>query len=101
MFVYPNEPSARIDQLPRNLGWYVHRGGCVLSGMRRFPPLLVAGASLAVALALAAAGSLSVAAAPADAYYLNTSTDANPDNAHLNLLRFPPRNPGFRPCIQR
>jgi hypothetical protein len=68
--------------------------------MRRFPPLLVAGASLAAAFALAAAGSLAAAAAPADAYYLNTSTDANPDNAHLNLLRFPPKNPGFRPCIE-
>jgi hypothetical protein len=59
------------------------------------------GALLAAAFALAAAGSLAAGAAPADAFYLNTSTDANPDNAHLNLLRFPPRNPGFRPCIHR
>jgi hypothetical protein len=59
------------------------------------------GASLAAVLALATAGSLAGAAAPADAFYLNTTTDANPDNAHLNLLRFPPKNPGFRPCIRR
>jgi hypothetical protein len=59
------------------------------------------GASLAAAFALAAAGLLAAAAAPAEAFYLNTSTDANPDNAHLNLLRFPPRSPRFRPCIHR
>jgi hypothetical protein len=57
------------------------------------------GASLAAALALTAAGTLAGAAAPADAFYL-TSTDAARDH-HLNILRFPPRNPGFRPCIGR
>jgi len=55
------------------------------------------GGSLAAAFALAAAGSLAGAAAPADASYL-TSTDATPDH-HLNILRFPPKNPRFRPCI--
>jgi hypothetical protein len=51
--------------------------------------------SAAFVAALALAGS----AAPADAFYL-TSTNATPDH-HLNILRFPPRNPGFRPCIGR
>jgi hypothetical protein len=58
-------------------------------------------AAVAAVLALAAAGMLAAAAAPADAYYLNTTTDDNRDNAHLNLFRFPPKNPGFRPCITR
>lgn len=66
--------------------------------MRRFPSLLVA---VAAVFALAAAGSLAVAAAPADAYYLNTSTDDKADNGHWDLLRFPPKNPRFRPCIRR
>jgi hypothetical protein len=57
------------------------------------------GASLAAAFALAAAGSLAGAAAPADAAYLK-STDATSDH-HLNVLRFPPKNPRFRPCIIR
>jgi hypothetical protein len=57
------------------------------------------GASLAAAVALVAGGSLAGAAAPADAFYLK-STDAVPDH-HLNILRFPPRNPRFRPCIDR
>lgn len=58
-------------------------------------------ASLIAAFAFVAAGSLAATAAPAEAYYLNTSTDADPDNAHLNLFRFPPANPGFKPCIRR
>ena len=57
------------------------------------------GALLAAAFALAAAGSLAGAAAPAHAFYLK-STDATPDH-HLDILRFPPRNPSFRPCIGR
>jgi hypothetical protein len=57
------------------------------------------GASLFAAFALAAAGSLAGAAAPADAFYLK-STDEVADR-HLNILRYPPRNPGFRPCIDR
>jgi hypothetical protein len=56
-------------------------------------------AALVAALALAATGSLAGGAAPAQAYYL-TSTAEVPDG-HLNVLRFPPRNPGFRPCIAR
>jgi hypothetical protein len=57
------------------------------------------GALLAAAFALAAAGSLAGAAAPSDAFYLK-STDAVADH-HLDILRFPPRNPSFRPCIGR
>ena len=68
-----------------------------LAGMRARTATF--GASLAAAFAFGAAGSLAGAAAPADAFYLK-STDATPDH-HLNILRFPPRNPGFRPCIGR
>lgn len=57
------------------------------------------GASLVGAFALTAAGALAGAAAPADAFYLK-STDAARDH-HLNILRYPPRNPSFRPCINR
>jgi hypothetical protein len=57
------------------------------------------GALLAAAFALAAAGSLAGAAAPADAFYLKSTDDAA--DHHLDILRFPPRNPGFRPCIDR
>ena len=68
-----------------------------LAGMRTRTARI--GALVAAALALAAAGSLAGAAAPADAHYLK-STDAAADH-HLNILRYPPRNPGFRPCIDR
>jgi hypothetical protein len=71
--------------------------GSPLAGMRTRTATF--GASLAAAFALAAAGSLAGAAAPADAFYLK-STDATPDH-HLNILRFPPKNPRFRPCIGR
>jgi hypothetical protein len=54
-------------------------------------------ASLVAAFALVASVSLAGAAAPAQAAYLK-STDAVADH-HLNILRWPPRNPGFRPCI--
>jgi hypothetical protein len=66
-----------------------------LAGMRTRAATF--GALLAAAFALAAAGSLAGAAAPADAFYLK-STDAAADH-HLDILRFPPRNPSFRPCI--
>lgn len=56
-------------------------------------------AVLAAAFALTATASLAGAAAPADAFYLK-STDHAADH-HLNVLRFPPRNPSFRPCIRR
>src|SRR5262249_35565057 len=63
------------------------------AGMRtRSTPML---ALLAVAFALVAT---SAVAAPADAFYLK-STDHAADH-HLNILRFPPRNPSFRPCIR-
>jgi hypothetical protein len=68
-----------------------------LTGMRTRAATF--GASLAAAFALAAAGLLAGAAAPADAFYLK-STDAVADH-HLDILRFPPRNPSFRPCIGR
>jgi hypothetical protein len=78
---------------------------CPMSTMKRRPVagmrarIATFGVSLAAAFALAAAGSLAGAAAPAEAYYLK-STDEAPDR-HLNILRFPPRNPSFRPCIER
>ncbi len=50
-------------------------------------------AFLVAAIALAAAAT----AAPAQAYYLS-STEQVPDH-HLNLLRWPPKSPSFRPCI--
>jgi hypothetical protein len=68
-----------------------------LTGMRTRAATFAA--SLTAAFALAAAGSLAGAAAPADAFYLK-STDAVADH-HLDILRFPPRNPSFRPCIGR
>jgi hypothetical protein len=68
-----------------------------LASMRTRPAAF--GASLAAAFALAAAGSLAGAAVPADAFYIK-STDATLDH-HLNILRWPPRNPAFRPCIGR
>jgi hypothetical protein len=58
--------------------------------------IAVAGATLAVA----AAGSLAAAAAPANAAFITSSTDVVPDH-HLDILRFPPRAPSFRPCIAR
>jgi hypothetical protein len=67
------------------------------SGMRTRRTTIAA--SLLAAFALLATTSLAGAAAPAHAYYL-TSTDAVADR-HLNILRWPPRNPGFRPCINR
>src|SRR5262245_442101 len=56
-------------------------------------------ALLAVAFAVAATASLAGTAASAQAFYLK-STDHAADH-HLNILRFPPRNPNFRPCIRR
>jgi hypothetical protein len=49
-----------------------------------------------IVAALVATASLAGGAAPADAYYLR-NTDKAPD-VHP-LLRFPPKVPGFRPCI--
>jgi len=51
------------------------------------------GAVFAAAIVIAGAAS----AAPAQGHYL-TSTSAAADH-HLNILRWPPRNPSFRPCI--
>jgi hypothetical protein len=68
-----------------------------LAGMRtRTAKLLALGIAT---FALGAGGSLAAAAAPAGAHYLK-STNAAADH-HLNILRFPPRNPRFRPCIKR
>jgi hypothetical protein len=57
------------------------------------------GASLLAAFAVALAG----AAAPADAHYLSSTawSKARYGDTHLNLLRWPPRNVAFKPCITR
>jgi hypothetical protein len=50
-----------------------------------------------LAVVSVAAIALAGSATPAHAFYLK-STDHAADH-HLNILRFPPRNPAFRPCI--
>jgi hypothetical protein len=54
-------------------------------------------ATICAVFAAAAVIACAAAASSAQAQYL-TSTAATPDH-HLNILRWPPRNPSFRPCI--
>lgn len=55
-------------------------------------------ASLCAVIAAAVVIALAVTASSAQAQYL-TSTAEVPDH-HLNVLRWPPRSPSFRPCIE-
>ena len=55
-------------------------------------------ATICAAFAAAVVFACAAAASSAQAFYL-TSTAEVPDH-HLNVLRWPPRSPSFRPCIE-
>jgi hypothetical protein len=65
------------------------------SGLRQLAQI---GAACVAATAVASAA-LAGSAAPAQAHYLASTNHAR--DHHLNILRYPPRNPVFRPCIRR